>query len=112
MEEIVGIKVRTTEGREFGFMTWGRIFHAVDNAISLKPCAAVQKLVRAPKMSILSKCADHYEAFRRRCTSTKPYSTLVSAPLHTSGNTKKWRKQRSEEMKDADDIYFLDEVFD
>lgn len=106
MDDVVGIKVRQRGHGTVGFVTWGRIFDAVDDAELLGVIRAHLPSVGISEPDSLELCnslgelrsAEYfYEALIEFCWNRPPFGDNYEA----------WRAEMQRKLHDGREIYFV-----
>lgn len=107
MEDVVGIKVRDAKNGWFGFVTWGRLWDAVDGTELIRAVTphltGFQDITHPQEVQICNSLRDlrdaeyFYEGLISFSRERPPYGDGYEA----------WRKRKQRDIQDGRDIYFI-----
>jgi hypothetical protein len=107
MEDVVAIKANTREGQTHYWMTWGRVFGAVDSAeliAAVRP--HLSRTLRQSEVAQVGICATLQEA------SAEPYFYegllwISQTRIPFGEGYEEWRREKRERIAAGKDLFYL-----
>ena len=109
MEDVIGLRVRSPDGEVNGFITWGRVFDAVDPAKQIKALRKMLPLYKIDPNSEIELC------YSLSDLSAFPYfyeALIQFAAEFPKTRSEKWMAMRRAKIKVGREIYFLGRMSD
>ena len=104
MDDIVAIKVKDKEYGEGGFITWGRIFHTIDDKELLEVIKKyysrwgkeLETIELCYSLGEIAYIPYFYEALIR----------IIQEPISFGPKYKAWKKKKQKALEEGNEIYF------